>query len=122
VSAADPTTAEFLDSTLAESLRRLGGRAKTQELKTTHDPGEVWAMFTAQCLSRHTDLLARRLRGQGHGYYTIGSAGHESNAAVALAGRPTDPALLHTAPAPSTSPAPCRRSQRPTRPTTSSPA
>jgi 2-oxoisovalerate dehydrogenase E1 component len=34
-----------------------------------------------------------RARGQGH--YTIGSAGHESNALVAAALRPTDPALLH---------------------------
>src|SRR5690606_22089583 len=32
---------------------------------------------------------------QGEGFYTIGSLGHESNAAVALALRPTDPALLH---------------------------
>ena len=32
---------------------------------------------------------------QGAGYYTIGSAGHEGNAAVAAALRPTDPALLH---------------------------
>jgi 2-oxoisovalerate dehydrogenase E1 component len=31
----------------------------------------------------------------GRGYYTIGSSGHESNAAVAAALRPTDPALLH---------------------------
>ena len=34
-------------------------------------------------------------RRQGRGFYTIGSAGHESNALVALALRPTDPALLH---------------------------
>src|SRR6478752_5574127 len=32
---------------------------------------------------------------QGKGFYTIGSSGHESNAAVAAALRPTDPALLH---------------------------
>ena len=32
---------------------------------------------------------------QGGGYYTIGSAGHEGNAALAAALRPTDPALLH---------------------------
>ena len=31
----------------------------------------------------------------GRSFYTIGSAGHESNACVALALRPTDPALLH---------------------------
>jgi 2-oxoisovalerate dehydrogenase E1 component len=35
------------------------------------------------------------LRKHGIGFYTIGSAGHESNAAVAAALRPTDPALLH---------------------------
>jgi 2-oxoisovalerate dehydrogenase E1 component len=45
--------------------------------------------------SRHLDLAARYLRKEGAGVYTIGSAGHESNAAVAAALRPTDPALLH---------------------------
>jgi 2-oxoisovalerate dehydrogenase E1 component len=53
------------------------------------------AILTAQIQSRVLDHTARWLRGQGHGYYTIGSAGHESNAAVAAALRPTDPALLH---------------------------
>ncbi|HVX69698.1 MAG TPA: thiamine pyrophosphate-dependent enzyme [Mycobacteriales bacterium] len=53
------------------------------------------ALFDAQLASRALDLFARRLRAEGHGYYTIGSAGHESNAAVAAATRPTDPALLH---------------------------
>ena len=52
-------------------------------------------LFEAQALSRHLDLEARRLSLSGEGYYTIGSAGHESNAAVAMALRPTDPALLH---------------------------
>ena len=32
---------------------------------------------------------------EGEGFYTIGSAGHEANALVAAALRPTDPALLH---------------------------
>jgi 2-oxoisovalerate dehydrogenase E1 component len=53
------------------------------------------ALFDAQLGSRHLDLAARWLRSQGAGYYTIGSAGHEGNAAVAAALRPTDPALLH---------------------------
>ena len=53
------------------------------------------ALFEAQATSRHLDLAARWLRGRGLGYYTIGSAGHEANAAVAAALRPTDPALLH---------------------------
>jgi 2-oxoisovalerate dehydrogenase E1 component len=52
-------------------------------------------LFDAQLTSRHLDLAARWLRGFGEGYYTIGSAGHEGNAAVAAALRPTDPALLH---------------------------
>jgi 2-oxoisovalerate dehydrogenase E1 component len=52
-------------------------------------------LFDAQLESRHLDHAARWLRAQGHGFYTIGSAGHEANALVAAALRPTDPALLH---------------------------
>jgi 2-oxoisovalerate dehydrogenase E1 component len=52
-------------------------------------------IFGAQLTSRHLDLAARVLRRQGHGYYTIGSAGHEANAFVGGALRPSDPALLH---------------------------
>ncbi|MHA0286857.1 thiamine pyrophosphate-dependent enzyme [Mycobacterium sp. C3-094] len=59
-------------------------------------PPELYlAVFDAQLGSRHLDLAARWLRSQGRGFYTIGSAGHESNAAVAAALRPSDPALLH---------------------------
>ncbi len=53
------------------------------------------ALWRAQLNSRHLDHAARWLRGQGRGFYTIGSAGHEANAMVAAALRPTDPALLH---------------------------
>src|SRR6266508_4005176 len=52
-------------------------------------------LFDDQLASRHLDHTARWLRAQGLGFYTIGSAGHESNAFVAAALRPTDPALLH---------------------------
>ena len=52
-------------------------------------------LFEAQVESRHLDLAARWLQGEGKGYYTIGSAGHESNAALGLLSRTTDPALLH---------------------------
>ncbi len=52
-------------------------------------------IFTAQVESRALDHSARWLRAQGHGYYTIGSSGHEGNATVAAALRITDPALLH---------------------------
>jgi 2-oxoisovalerate dehydrogenase E1 component len=52
-------------------------------------------LFDAQAASRHLDFAARALQAEGRGYYTIGSSGHESNAAVAAALRPSDPALLH---------------------------
>lgn len=57
--------------------------------------GQALDLFDAQATSRHLDFAARTLQAQGRGFYTIGSAGHESNAAVAAALRPTDPALLH---------------------------
>ena len=53
------------------------------------------ASSTPRSQSRHLDFAARWLQKQGKGYYTIGSAGHESNAAVGLLSRTTDPALLH---------------------------
>jgi 2-oxoisovalerate dehydrogenase E1 component len=52
-------------------------------------------LFDAMAGSRQLDLHARRLRERGVGFYTIGSAGHESNALVAEALRVDDPALLH---------------------------
>jgi 2-oxoisovalerate dehydrogenase E1 component len=59
------------------------------------DGATALQIFDAQLASRHLDLAARWLRSFGEGFYTIGSAGHEGNAAVALAVRSTDPALLH---------------------------
>ncbi|MFB9569006.1 thiamine pyrophosphate-dependent enzyme [Saccharopolyspora hordei] len=56
---------------------------------------DLLALFDSQAGSRHLDLQARELGKQGKGFYSIGSSGHESNAAVAAALRPTDPALLH---------------------------
>ncbi|TWD81441.1 2-oxoisovalerate dehydrogenase E1 component [Kribbella amoyensis] len=78
-----------VDERFAERVRRL-----------TPTPCEYPAellrqLFDAQLGSRHADLAARRLQSQGHGYYTIGSSGHEGNVAVAAAVQPTDPALLH---------------------------
>ncbi|WP_067497641.1 transketolase C-terminal domain-containing protein [Actinoplanes sp. TFC3] len=52
-------------------------------------------LFDAQLTSRHLDLAARWLRSFNEGFYTIGSSGHEGNAAVAAALDPGDPALLH---------------------------
>ncbi len=74
-----------------------GGTPSSQPIR----PGSAMTVarclevFDAQLASRHLDEAARWLRSRGTGYYTIGSAGHESNAAVAAALRITDPALLH---------------------------
>ena len=59
------------------------------------DGTTLLAIFDAETESRHLDFAARWMQQQGGGYYTIGSAGHEGNAALAAALRPTDPALLH---------------------------
>jgi 2-oxoisovalerate dehydrogenase E1 component len=60
-----------------------------------HDAELLRGLYDAQLGSRHADLAARWMQSQGTGFYTIGSAGHEGNAAVAAALQPTDPALLH---------------------------
>jgi 2-oxoisovalerate dehydrogenase E1 component len=59
------------------------------------DPAMLRQLFDAQVQSRHLDFAARWLQAQGKGYYTIASAGHESNAALGLLSRADDPALLH---------------------------
>ncbi len=58
-------------------------------------PAEAEAIWRAQVDSRQADYAARWLQEHGRSFYTIGSAGHESNAALALALRVSDPALLH---------------------------
>jgi 2-oxoisovalerate dehydrogenase E1 component len=59
------------------------------------DAEHAEGIWRAQVRSRLCDIAARELKGTGRSFYSIASAGHESNAAVALALRPTDPALLH---------------------------
>lgn len=51
--------------------------------------------FYSQCMSRQMDRISRRLQARGEGFYTIGSSGHENNAAVAQALRIDDMAFLH---------------------------
>lgn len=64
-------------------------------LREGRDSDHWWALFDAQASSRQLDLVARELQARGLAYYTIGSAGHESNALLGLATRLGDPALLH---------------------------
>ena len=93
----DPTTPAALDASVRRALLGLdsadhpGGPHIERAVV-----GQLEALYRAQITSRQLDLAARWMRSEhDRGYYTIGSAGHESNAAIALATRPTDPALLH---------------------------
>jgi len=76
-------------------------RLQTGQLPQAHSPvttisdSMVSSWYNSQLLSRFADLESRRLQKQGKSFYTIGSAGHESNAAVAAALKITDPAFLH---------------------------
>ncbi len=101
----DLTPDAALDQHLRRALAALPPRADGSG--ATADPGApvragsrltgamALALYDAQTGNRALDLEARALRATGRGFYTIGSSGHESNAAVAAALRPTDPALLH---------------------------
>ncbi|GAA4691890.1 transketolase C-terminal domain-containing protein [Nocardioides conyzicola] len=83
--------AEAVDDHFVASVRGLTPGTPTGGT----DVERVLALFDAQLQSRHLDLAARWLQSQGEGFYTIGSAGHEANAAVGLLTRVDDPALLH---------------------------
>ncbi|HUG64397.1 MAG TPA: transketolase C-terminal domain-containing protein [Gaiellaceae bacterium] len=87
-----PTTVELdpLEEHLLGALRALEQSASLRQA-----PPEVADLWRAQVDSRHADYAARWLQQHGRSFYTIGSAGHESNGAVALALRIDDPALLH---------------------------
>ena len=92
-----PTPDEALDAHLRAGLSELSDPAvaRATTASDTSESAWWWGLYDAQLRSRELDLAARRLQRQGRGFYTISSAGHEANALVALALRPTDPALLH---------------------------
>jgi 2-oxoisovalerate dehydrogenase E1 component len=77
-----------LEQHLLDALRGLEAGAGGDAVPAEH-------LWQAQVASRHCDFAARWLQSTGRSFYSIGSAGHESNATVALALEPTDPALLH---------------------------
>ncbi|WP_415973976.1 thiamine pyrophosphate-dependent enzyme [Rhodococcus sp. 077-4] len=82
--------AEAIDAHFLDRIRVAGTGGR--ELA---DPDRVLRYFDAQLASRHLDFAARWLQSIGFGYYTIGSSGHEADAAVGAATAVTDPALLH---------------------------
>ena len=56
---------------------------------------QLLSIFDSMMISRQLDFMAREMKEKQQGFYTIGSSGHEGNAAVAAAFRHTDPAFLH---------------------------
>jgi len=84
------TEPDPLEEHLLEAIRALQPSAALRSA-----PAEVEEIWRAQVDSRHADYAARWLQQHGRSFYTIGSAGHESNAALACALRVDDPALLH---------------------------
>ncbi|MGZ4603940.1 MAG: thiamine pyrophosphate-dependent enzyme [Kineosporiaceae bacterium] len=75
--------------------RDADGAGPLERAEDEVDRAQLLPLLDAQLASRWLDVAARRMRALDEGFYTIGSAGHEANAAVAMATRPTDPALLH---------------------------
>ncbi len=84
--------AEIVDRNFVEFVSQWDDTPSGGELK---DPATLLTVFEALLLSRHLDLEARRMRARNEGFYTIGSAGHENNAALGHLSRLTDPAFLH---------------------------
>jgi 2-oxoisovalerate dehydrogenase E1 component len=70
-------------------------RSITTPLDAGLDQNNFWELFRSQLISRHLDLYSRILKEKNLSFYTIGSCGHEGNAAIARAFRVTDMAFLH---------------------------
>ncbi len=76
-------------------IQRVQSAPAPERHQRTAREDDLLALFRAHAQSRHLALAARWLAARGEGFYTIGSAGHEANAALGLISAPTDPALLH---------------------------
>jgi 2-oxoisovalerate dehydrogenase E1 component len=70
-------------------------RSQTQLSEAGLTGADLMDLFETQLMSRHLDLRARILKNENKCYYTIGSSGHEGNAANGKAFRLTDMAFLH---------------------------
>jgi 2-oxoisovalerate dehydrogenase E1 component len=58
-------------------------------------PTQLITIFESQILSRQLDRTSRKMQARGEGFYTIGSSGHEGNAAIAAAFKVDDMAFVH---------------------------
>ncbi|MPZ89156.1 MAG: MFS transporter [Nitriliruptorales bacterium] len=92
---------EAVEAALDEALRSLPPPAHRLSPEDPLVPGSgltagrAVELFEDQVRSRVLDVVARELKQQNLGYYTISSAGHEQNAVVGALLRPNDPCFLH---------------------------
>jgi 2-oxoisovalerate dehydrogenase E1 component len=93
--------ASIVDQAFTTRLLDLERPALREDFDSPVRPGtsisarQIFALFESQASSRHLDLTARNLKVDGQSFYTIGSSGHEGNAAIAAALQHTDMAFLH---------------------------
>jgi 2-oxoisovalerate dehydrogenase E1 component len=93
--------AAIVEQRLLDTIRDLQARPPQADLSAPVRPGtsltgrHAIKLFNDQIESRLLDMIARDLKKEGQSFYTIGSSGHEGNAAVAAATRSDDPAFLH---------------------------
>ena len=91
--AAEAIHEKFVAKVRDENLPRRTSEVRPGEVGLAHET--MAELFYSQCVSRQMDRISRRLQARGEGFYTIGSSGHENNAAVAEALRLDDMAFLH---------------------------
>jgi|TARA_R110001583_G_scaffold22116_8_gene83211 2-oxoisovalerate dehydrogenase E1 component len=84
---------QFLDRVLQQDFEDIGEGWDHKALGLSD--ADFLGMFESQLKSRLLDLESRRMRARNQGFYTIGSSGHEGNAALGMVTRPTDMAFLH---------------------------
>ncbi|MGH8312520.1 MAG: thiamine pyrophosphate-dependent enzyme, partial [Gammaproteobacteria bacterium] len=93
--------AEVIDHNFIEFVKSWPEQAPRADLNAPLRKGlsltgkDFLELFESQMLSRHQDIEARAMRARNEGFYTIGSSGHEGNAAVGRVTRHTDIAFLH---------------------------
>ncbi|GHE91982.1 thiamine pyrophosphate-dependent enzyme [Thalassotalea profundi] len=83
----------FVSKVLSGNLPSLSQHQAPENAGLSH--ADVVDLFETQVLSRHLDLHSRVMQKKGQSFYTIGSSGHEGNAACAKAFRLDDMAFLH---------------------------
>ena len=92
IDAAEQVHQQFLAALDTGTLRRRSNLGLA-DVGLTKD--RAAALVLSQLTSRQLDRLSRKLQARGEGFYTIGSSGHEGNAALAEALRVDDMAFLH---------------------------